>query len=105
MRATSVLVAALVVGVALVSCGGGAGSDPEAFCTGAAERIGVFRDDSGQVSPGAVGVLRELAVNAPDEVAGDIRTVTEATSAEELDAALARIERYLADECGLEVRR
>lgn len=60
MRATSVSPLPLVVGVALVSCGGGARSGPEAFCAGAGERIG--------------------------------------------DATLARIERYLAAERGLEVR-
>lgn len=95
---------AVLASVALGACGGGAGDDAEAFCEGAAERLGVFRDDSGLVSPAAIGALRELAVEAPDELADDLETVTEGSSGDEVDRALANIERFLADECGLEVR-
>lgn len=91
--------------VALSGCGGGAGGATGQFCDEAADRADAFRDASGEVSPTFVGTLRELAVKAPDELAGDFEAVTEASGGAELDRAVDNIERFLVEECGLKVRR
>jgi len=74
------------------------------FCDEVTPWIGAFRDESGEVSPPVIGVQRELAAEAPDEVTGDFETVTAASSEEELERALRNIEEFLVEECGLELR-
>lgn len=95
-------VAALLL-VALAACDGGAGGDTAQFCDEATERVGAFRDPTGEVSPTIIGTLRELALEAPDELSGDFEAVTEASGGVELDRALDNIETFLVEECGLEV--
>ena len=89
--------------VALAACGGGAGGDTAQFCDEAADRVGAFRDPTGEVSPTVIGALRDLALEAPGEVRGDFEVVTEASGGGELDRALDNIETFLVEECGLEV--
>lgn len=95
------IVALLLTGVA--ACDGGAGGDTAQFCDEATERVGAFRDPTGEVSPTVVGTLRDLAGEAPDELTGDFEAVTEASGGGELDRAVANIEEFLVEECGLEV--
>ena len=97
-----ILTAVAVTG--LSACGGGAGGSAGQFCDEAEERVGAFRDPNGEVSPTIIGVLRELALEAPDELTGNFETVSSASSDEEMDQALDEIETYLVEECGLEVR-
>lgn len=97
------MVAVAVMG--LSACGGGGGGDTERFCDGAADRIGAFRDArGGEVSPTVIGTLRELALEAPEELIDDFETVSSASSDQEMDAALDNIEAFLVEECGLEVQ-
>ena len=58
----------------------------------------------GEVSPTIIGTLRELALEAPEELIDDFETVSSASSHQEMDAALDNIETFLVEECGLEVR-
>jgi hypothetical protein len=90
--------------VTLAACGGGAGGATDRFCDEAADRIGAFRSASGQVSPTIIGTLRELAAQAPDELRDDFAAVTEASSDQETSRALADIEEFLGEQCGLDVR-
>ncbi len=87
-----------------VACGGGGGGDAAQFCDEAADRIGAFRAAGGEVSPTIIGTLRELALEAPDALADDFATVTEASDDQEMDRALDNIEAFLVEECELEVR-
>ncbi|MBW3573743.1 MAG: hypothetical protein KY450_02605 [Actinobacteria bacterium] len=95
---------AALAAVALSACGGGAGGDTAQFCDEAADRIGAFRAAGGEVSPTIIGTLRELSLHAPDVLTDDFATVTEASGDQEMDRALDDIERFLVEECGLEVR-
>jgi len=95
--------AALAV-AGLAACGGGAGEDEARFCDAAAEEVEAFRSAQGQVSPAIIGVLRELVREAPGELADDFETVTESTSEQEADRALAEIESFLIGRCDLDVR-
>ncbi len=88
----------------VVACGGGGGGDAAQFCDEAADRIGAFRAAGGEVSPTIIGTLRELALEAPDALADDFATVTEASDDQEMDRALDNIEAFLVEECELEVR-
>lgn len=97
-----ILTAVAVIG--LTACGGGAGGSTGQFCDEAEERVGAFRDAGGEVSPTIVGTLRELALEAPDELSGNFETFSSASSDEEMDRALDEIETFLVQECGLEVR-
>lgn len=103
MELTRPLLAAVAV-LGVASCGGGAGGATEQFCDEATDRIGAFRAASGEVSPTIVGTLRELALEAPDELTDEFETFSSASSEEEMDRALAAIETFLTQECGLEVR-
>ena len=93
-----------VVALGMSGCSGGAGGDEEVFCDEAAERVDAFRAANGEVSPTLVGTLRELSLEAPDELTDEFTTVTEASGEDELDRALNGIETFLVEECGLEVR-
>ena len=95
---------AALAAVGLSACGGGAGGDTAQFCDEAEDRIGAFRAAGGEVSPTIIGTLRELAFEAPDGLADDFATVTQASGDQEMDRALGNIEAFLVEECGLEVR-
>ena len=98
-----ILTAVAVIG--LTACGGGgAGESTGQFCDEAEERVGAFRDANGEVSPTIVGVLRELSLEAPDELSGNFETFSSASSDEDMDEALDEIETFLMEECGLDVR-
>ncbi|CAN5840364.1 hypothetical protein BH24ACT2_BH24ACT2_08070 [soil metagenome] len=98
----SLLTAIAVLGLA--SCGGGAGGDTEAFCEAAGEEIGAFRAPQGEVSPTIIGALRDLSLQAPDELSSQFETVTESSSQDELLQALDEIEQFVSQECGLDVQ-
>ena len=97
-----VLIAVAVI--SLSACGGGAGGSAGQFCDEAEERVGAFRDANGEVSPTIVGTLRELALEAPDELTDEFETFSSASSDVEMDRALDDIETFLVHECDLEVR-
>ncbi len=99
---TSLLTAIAVLGLA--SCGGGAGGGTEAFCEAAGEEIGAFRAPQGEVSPTIIGALRDLSLQAPDELSGQFEVVTEASGEAEVQQALDEIEQFLSQECGLDVQ-
>ncbi|HEV2070053.1 MAG TPA: hypothetical protein VGR26_09695 [Acidimicrobiales bacterium] len=97
----SLLSAALLVGSA---CGDGAGGSVEAVCDEARAQSDVFTAEGFRTAtPEIIGVLRDLAQEAPTPVRRDFEEVVEASSDAELHAALAEVERFLAQECGIEV--
>lgn len=101
-RLTRPLLTAVAL-IGLSACGGGAGDSTGQFCDEAEERVGAFRDANSEVSPTIVGVLRELALEAPDELKGNFETFSSASSDEDMDQALDEIETFLVEECGLDV--
>lgn len=88
----------------LTACGGGAGGETEQFCDEAADRTEAFRGrDGDDVSPQLIGTLRELALEAPDELSGDFEAITEGSGGVEINRAVDNIEAFLVEECGLEI--
>lgn len=99
IRGTCTSFVALFAGV-VAGCGDGAGGSADAFCDGARARAEVFDDDHGRlVEPGIVGVLRDLAGEAPDEIRDELEVVGGASSDDELDEALSEVRRYVQEEC------
>lgn len=109
MRRRSSLVGAVVgLGAAatLAGCSGDAGTafDSE-FCQEVREREDEFvASGENEVPPTLVGALRSLVQDGdpPDEVRDAFNELTEATSDEDLDDAVAQLEESLAD-CGVDM--
>jgi hypothetical protein len=92
--------AGIVAALALTGCGSGAGDSAAAFCEDARDRADVFDAPGDRLAgPGIVGAFRDLAGEAPDEIRDDLEAMGEAGSEEELDAAIAEVRRYVAEEC------
>ncbi|HEV2071762.1 MAG TPA: hypothetical protein VGR26_18410 [Acidimicrobiales bacterium] len=97
----SLLSAALVFGGA---CGGGAGGSVEAVCDQARAQSDVFTAEGFRTAtPEIIGALRDLAQEAPTPVRRDFEEVVEASSDAELHDALADVEKFLTEECGIDV--
>lgn len=97
----SLLSAALLLGGA---CGDGAGGSVEAVCEEARAQSDVFTAEGFRTAtPEVIGVLRDLAQKAPTPVRSDFEEVVEASSDAELHGALAEVERFLVQECGIDV--
>lgn len=100
--------ARLIVGIAVVTvssaCAGGASGSEQALCEEARARSDVFTAEGFRTaSPQVISALRELAHQAPTRLRDDFEEVTEASSDAELDGALSEIERFLSDDCGIDV--
>lgn len=104
---------ALLLGLALVACGGG-GDSAEGFCSRAEAVIDTIDTDEVVVAD----QIEELADGAPEEIAADLLLIAEFTRQVEafmageevvdpidestVEAASDRVETYLVEECGLD---
>jgi hypothetical protein len=95
------LLASIVV---VGACGGGATGSEQALCEDARARSEIFTAEGFRTAdPEVLGVLRELAHQAPTPVRDDFEEVVEASSDAELHQGLSEIEKFLAEECGIDV--
>jgi hypothetical protein len=103
--ARSTLAAVVVAALGLTgACGGGATGSEAALCEEARARSEAFTAEGFRTaSPEVVTALRELAHQAPTRLRDEFEEVVEASSDAELDRALSEIERFLADQCDIDV--
>ena len=95
-RWASLLVAGIVAG----GCGGGAQGDEEAFCDGVREHREALESSSGApLGPGAVGVLRDLALEAPEEIRSDLEDIGDYSTSEDVERSYGEIRRFIQEEC------